>query len=171
MRRVAHVSSMISREEAGRLIEYSSRYMHGVLTGRIMAAIALQLEEDAALWETVGLLHDLDYDQTRLDAGRHGVLGVAVLAGRLPEEALHAIASHDHRSGVRPETLLDHSLRLADALAILMEEVELRKPVSDWAFQTALLEVAGSKPWIRDIVTGYPYADEVDLKAVMDAVL
>jgi uncharacterized protein len=57
---------MISREEAGRLIEYSNRYMHGVLTGRIMAALAEALEEDAGLWETVGLLHDLDYDQTRM---------------------------------------------------------------------------------------------------------
>jgi putative nucleotidyltransferase with HDIG domain len=162
---------MISRDEAGRLIEYSSKYMHGVLTGRIMAALAEGLGEDAGLWETVGLLHDMDYDQTRSDTSRHGVLGAEVLKGRLPEEALHAIASHDHRSGVKPETLLDHSLILADALAILMEEVELRKPVSDWAFQTALLEVAGSKPWIRDLITGYPYMDEVDLKSVLDAVL
>ena len=162
---------MISRDEAGRLIEYSSRYMHGVLMGRIMAALAEGLEEDVGLWERVGLLHDLDYDQTRAGASRHGVVGAEVLKGRLPEEALHAIASHDHRSGVRPETLLDHSLILADALAILMEEVELRKPVSGWAFQTALLKVAGSKPWIRDLITGYPYADEVDLKAVLDAVL
>jgi len=136
-----------------------------------MAALAEGLGEDAGLWETVGLLHDLDYDQTRSDTSRHGVLGAEVLKGRLPEEAIHAIASHDHRSGVKPETILDHSLILADALAILMEEVELRKPVSNWAFQTALLNVAGSKPWIRDIITGYPYADEVDLKAVLDAVL
>jgi len=162
---------MISRDEAGRLIEYSSRYMHGVLTGRIMAALAEALEEDAGLWETVGLLHDMDYDQTRVGASRHGVVGAYVLKGRLPDEALHAIASHDGGSGVRPETLLDHSLILADALAILMEEVELRKPVSGWAFQTALLKVADTKPWIRDLITGYPYADEVNLKAVLDAVL
>jgi putative nucleotidyltransferase with HDIG domain len=163
--------SMIGRDEAGRLIEYSSKYMHSVLTGHIMAALAEGLGEDMELWGTVGLLHDLDYDQTRSDKSSHVVVGAEVLKGRLPEEALHAIASHDHRSGVKPETLLDYSLRLADALAVLMEEVELRKPVSDWAFKTALLEMEGSKPWIRDIITGYPYADEVDLKAVLDAVL
>jgi hypothetical protein len=99
------------------------------------------------------------------------LVGAEVLKGRLPEEALHAIASHDHRSGVEPETLLDHSLILADALAILMEEVEMRKPVSGWAFQVALLKVADSKPWIRDLVMGYPYADDVDLRAVLDTVL
>jgi HD superfamily phosphodiesterase len=119
----------------------------------------------------VGLLHDLDYEQTLEERSRHGVAAARVLEGRLPEEALHAIASHDHRSGVEPETLLDHSLRLADALALLMEEVELRKPVSGWAFQTALLKVGGSKPWIRDMIAAYPYADEVDLKAVLNAVL
>jgi putative nucleotidyltransferase with HDIG domain len=162
---------MINRDEASHLIEYSSKYMHEVLTGRIMAALAEGLGEDAGLWETVGLLHDMDYDQTRSDTSRHGVLGAEVLKGRLPEEALHAIASHDHRSGVKPETLLDHSLILADALAVLMEEFELRKPVSDWAFQTALLKVAGSKPWIRDLIMGYPYTDEVDLKSVLNAVL
>ena len=162
---------MIGRDEAGRLIEYSSRYMHGILTGRIMAALAETFEEDAGLWETVGLLHDLDYDQTLVGTGRHGVLGAEVLKGRLPDEALHAIASHDHRSFVKPESLLDHSLRLADALAILLEEVEMRKPVSGWAFQTALLKVVGSKPWIRDLITGYPYADDVNLMSVLDAVL
>jgi hypothetical protein len=119
----------------------------------------------------VGLLHDLDYDQTSVDEGRHGVLGAEVLNRRLPDEALHAIARHDNRSGVKPETLLDHSLRLADALAILMEEVELRKPVSGWAFQMALLKVEGSKPWLRDLITGYPYADDVNLRSVLDAVL
>jgi len=169
--RGAHVSRVISVDEARRLVEYSGRYMHGLLTGRVMRALAEALEEDAELWEKVGVLHDLDYEQTRADPNRHGVAAAKVLEGRLPEEALHAIASHDHRSGVEAETLLDHSLRLADALVILMEEVELRKPVSGWAFQTALLKIGGSKPWIRDLIAGYPYADEVDLKAVLDAVL
>ena len=162
---------MMGVEEARRLIEYSGRYMHGLAVGRIMAALAEALEEDAGLWETVGLLHDLDYEQTREERSRHGVAAARVLEGRLTEEALHAIASHDHRSGVEPETLLDHSLRLADALALLMEEVEMRKPVSGWAFQTALFKVGGSKPWIRDLIAAYPYADEVDLKAVLNAVL
>jgi putative nucleotidyltransferase with HDIG domain len=162
---------MISVDEARRLIEYSGRYMHSLAVGRIMAALAEALEEDAGLWETAGILHDLDYEQTRAERSRHGVAAARVLEGRLPEEALHAIASHDHRSGVEPETLLDHSLRLADALAVLMEEVELRKPVSVWAFQMALLKIADAKPWIRDRITGYPYMDEVDLKSVLDAVL
>ncbi|HEX9915955.1 MAG TPA: HD domain-containing protein [Candidatus Bathyarchaeia archaeon] len=162
---------MISVDEARRLMEYSGRYMHGLLTGRVMGALAEALEEDAGLWEKVGVLHDLDYEQTRADLGRHGVAAAEVLEGRLPLGALHAIASHDHRSGVEPESLLDHSLILADALAILIAETDLRKPVSSWAFQTALLKIADAKPWIRDRITGYPYMDEVDLKLVLDAVL
>jgi len=162
---------MIGVDEARRLMEYNSRYMHSLTVGRIMAALAEALEEDTGLWETAGVLHDLDYEQTREERSRHGVAAARVLEGRLTEEALHAISSHDHRSGVGPETLLDYSLRLADALAILMEEVEMRKPVSNWAFQMALLKVAGSKPWIRDLIVAYPYADEVDLKAVLDAIL
>jgi putative nucleotidyltransferase with HDIG domain len=162
---------MIGVDEARRLIEYSGRYMHSLAVGRIMAALAEALEEDAGLWETVGLLHDLDYEQTREEPNRHGVAAARVLEGRLPAEALHAIASHDHRSGVEPETLLDHSLVLADALAILVAETDLRKPVSSWAMQLAMLKIAEEKPWIRDRIAGYPYVDEVDLKSVLDAVL
>ena len=162
---------MISVDEARRLIEYSGRYMHSLTVGRIMAALAEALEEDAGLWEVVGVLHDLDYDQTRAEHGRHGVAAAQVLGGRLSEEALHAIASHDHRSGVEPGSLLDHSLILADALAVLIAETDLRKPVSAWAFQMALLKIADTKPWIRDRIVGYPYADEVDLRSVLDAVL
>jgi len=162
---------MISVDEARRLMEYSGRYMHSLAVGRIMAALAEALEEDAGLWETVGVLHDLDYEQTREERARHGVAAANVLEGRLPQGALHAIASHDHRSGVEPESLLDHSLILADALALLIAETDLRKPVSSWAFQMALLKIAETKPWIRDRIAGYPYMDEVDLKSVLDAVL
>src|SRR4030042_654471 len=147
--RGTYVSRMISVDEARRLIEYSGRYMHSLTVGRIMAALAEALEEDAGLWEVVGVLHDLDYDQTRAEHGRHGVAAAQVLGGRLSEEALHAIASHDHRSGGEPGALLDHSLILADALAVLIAETDLRKPGSAWAFPMGLPEIADTKTSIR----------------------
>jgi hypothetical protein len=53
------------------------------------------------------------------DWSQHGLLTVRWLAGQLPDNALEAIAAHDHRTGVRSDTLIADMLRLADAAALI----------------------------------------------------
>ena len=61
-----------------------------------MAQLASRFGAEAALWEVVGLCHDLDLPLTESDLSQHGPLAAQWLAGRLPPEATQAIAAHDH---------------------------------------------------------------------------
>ncbi len=162
---------MISKKDALRLIEKSSRRSHMLLVGRIMAVLAGGLGGNRGLWETVGVLHDIDYDQTSEDRSKHGVLAANILRGKLPEEALYAVMSHDHRTGFKPFSKLDHSLVFADALAVLAEEGGLEKPVTDDALEAALFKVSEEKPWIRELIEGYPYRDLFNTAVILNIVL
>lgn len=91
-------------------------------------------------WELAGLLHDLDYDATVDDREHHGVKAADALSGLLDETVLYAIKSHDHRTGYQPSSLLDHSLRFADAVSMLITEPG---------------DVIKGKPWIKEIIEEY----------------
>ena len=116
---------MLSRGEAvavmGRALGESPKAEHSLLVGRIMRELARCFGEDVALWEVVGLLHDIDLPATQADLSRHGLLAVEMLGDSLPPEGLRAIAAHDHRAGLPLETRLDRSLRGADALALVAQ--------------------------------------------------
>ncbi len=100
----------------------SSKHDHSQLTSSIMRVLAEFFHEDLDEWGLVGLLHDLDYDEVRSEMTRHRIVAADKLRGRLSERALHAITAHDHRTGVRPKSLLDESLIFADSLAVLIED-------------------------------------------------
>jgi len=95
------------------------RAAHSREVARMLGALAASFGTDASLWRIVGLCHDLDYFDVDGDWTRHGVLTAERLAGRLPDEALAAIAAHDHRTGRVANTLLADMLRLADTLAVI----------------------------------------------------
>lgn len=99
------------------------RARHSIFVGHVMRRLAAATGHDAGLWYVTGLVHDLDYFDTAEDRSRHGLLAAEWLAGELPEPALDAIRAHDHRTGVTAFTPLACALRLADALAIVMDSV------------------------------------------------
>ncbi|RLI09873.1 phosphohydrolase [Candidatus Bathyarchaeota archaeon] len=93
-----------------------------------MRALARELGEDEELWGLTGLLHDLDYEETKGDFSRHGLRSAELLEGKLPQEALHAIMAHNDLTGVKPEGKLDLALRAADALSGLIVATALVMP-------------------------------------------
>ncbi|GLQ54530.1 HD domain-containing protein [Devosia nitrariae] len=125
---------------------------HCLFVGDLMAALAKRLGAPAELWRATGYCHDLDYFAVDGDWSRHGLITAGALAGRLPEDALEAIAAHDHRTGCTAATPLADGLKLADALAVAEEA--LGRSV----FVTRLLQyvpgdtlVAG-RPWLDTII-------------------
>ena len=101
---------------------------HMLAVEAIMRALARRLGEDEDLWGLTGLLHDLDYEETKDDFSKHGLRSAEMLEGLLPEEALHAIRSHNDLTGVEPETKLDLALRASDALSGLIVASALVMP-------------------------------------------
>jgi predicted hydrolase (HD superfamily) len=145
----------MTREEALKLIEGSSRYAHSILVSRIMIALAKEFLEDVDDWGIVGLLHDLDYDSVLGDMSRHGIVAAEMLEGKIADDALHAIMAHDHRTGVKPRGLLDESLIFADSLAVLMEDQALGTSEDVLALDLALKEESKRKPWISENIQAY----------------
>jgi len=118
----------------------------------LMRTLAARLGEDVWKWELVGLLHDLDYDLVKGDARGHGVMAARILDGRMPEDGLYAIKAQDHRTGFTPQSLLDRSLRAADALAVFIEDQAIHHVEGKEALAVKLDGEALRKQWISDVI-------------------
>ena len=149
------------------MIEGSPRHAHSVLVGRVMAILARRLGGDEGEWELVGLLHDIDYDSVPGDMTLHGVRAAESLAEKISDEGLDAIRSHDHRTGFKPRGPLAESLRFADAVAVLVEDQELRGPKDEAALESALRLESSGKPWIEDILESFRQSYVVQLSEVL----
>ena len=158
----------MSQREAMKRIEGSSRYSHSVLVSRVMVILARHFGGDEGEWELVGLLHDLDYDSVLGDMTQHGVRAAESLAGKVSDEGLDAIRSHDHRAGFKPRGPLAESLRFADAAAVLMEDQGLQGIIDKAALERVVQMESSQKPWIEEIIESFSQAYGVQLSAVLN---
>ncbi len=112
-----------------RHVETVNLRKHMIAVAAIMEALAVELGHGAELWWLTGLLHDLDYEETKDEPERHAARSAEMLEGQLPEEALQAIRAHNWRhTGVEPSTALDHALIASDALSGLVVATALVMP-------------------------------------------
>jgi len=164
---------MLSTEEADKLmltrLGEGFRARHSVFVGFFMAHLATLLGEDHVLWEVTGLCHDLDFEATADDRSRHGLLAAEWLGDALPDVALLAIQSHDHRTGVVSETTLARALKLADAVAV--GELEVGRDALLEALGAAsplerLEEILSSRPYLPRLITQPADQLSIPLKAV-----
>ncbi len=142
---------MISENEALQLIKNSSKYNHAIMASQIMEELARTLGENADEWKIVGLLHDLDHDETRDAPHQHGIVASEKLKGRLPEHCIHAIRAHDNRTGLKAESKLDKALVASDSLANLIEKMD--KTASELSVTTLRVElesVSLKKTWFKN---------------------
>jgi putative nucleotidyltransferase with HDIG domain len=78
-----------------------------------MRKLAEHFHEDVDYWGLTGLLHDLDYNETKEDESRHTYLTSEWLAEyHVPEEMLYAI--HAHPGHVPCRSRLDYALFAVD---------------------------------------------------------
>ena len=154
---------MITVTEAERLMRLhlgdSERAHHSEQVGRIMQGLSQLVGTDAELWQCVGLLHDIDYPATSSDRSRHGVVAAEQLRSQLPEEGRIAMAAHDHRTGIRCETLLGVGLRAADALAAMTEsasEEQMGSLLHDGSItRENVVGLCGSREYLADLVMAF----------------
>ncbi|WP_243668412.1 HD domain-containing protein [Methanoculleus chikugoensis] len=105
-----------------RYVTSPSHIIHSHATAAIMRKVAEQLGEDAATWEVIGLLHDIDYDVVGGgDMERHGVEGYRILVENgVPEEIADVVRRHNHMlfgDYVRP---VEVALQAADSASGLI---------------------------------------------------
>lgn len=122
----------MTRDEALALVEQSVRtknlVKHMLAVEAAMRALAPRFGGDPDRWGLAGLLHDLDYEETKDDPQRHGEVTVRRLqeAGVADPEILAAILAHAGRK--EPETPLEHALSAVDPLTGLIVAAALVHP-------------------------------------------
>ena len=122
----------MTREEALALVKERVKtrnlvkHMLAVEAG--MRALAPRFSGDPDRWALAGLLHDLDYEETKDDPQRHGRLTVELLRemGFSDEEILGAILAHAGHK--QPENHMEWALYSVDPLTGLIVAAALVHP-------------------------------------------
>lgn len=93
-----------------------------------MRAVAHERGLDEETWGIVGLLHDLDAEET--SPHEHALRGAEILAELgFPEEVVHAVRAHNgENNGELPRTLLAKALCSVDQLTGLITAAALIRP-------------------------------------------
>ncbi len=115
----------MDREDALTLLEV---YVHGdslikhcMATAAVMKATAEYLGEDAATWENIGILHDIDFEQIGEDMERHGIEGERMLLENGVDAEIAAIVKrHNHMIFGGYESPVEIALQAADSVSGLI---------------------------------------------------
>lgn len=103
---------------------------HGRIVGDVLRWYAIQLgyEQEADFWESVGILHDLDFEQW---PEQHCTKEQELLRQRnIDERLIHAVVSHGYRLtvDVEPTHEMEKVLYAVDELTGLIGAVALMRP-------------------------------------------
>ena len=121
----------MERQEALNLVNHHIKtrnlVKHSLAVEAAMRALARYLGEDEELWGITGLLHDLDYEETKNHPERHGLVTPELLADKgLPPEVIYCIKAHP---GHFPRTSrMDKALYAIDPLTGLIVAAALMHP-------------------------------------------
>jgi len=124
-----------TREKAVALIQSKlapNVFKHSLAVEAVMKALAKHFNEDETLWEITGLLHDADWEETKLMPEQHAIKTVEMLKkeGETNVQLLDAIMAHnfDYNKKRGPVSPLDWSLSTCDSLTGLITATALILP-------------------------------------------
>ncbi|MCD6471133.1 HDIG domain-containing protein [bacterium] len=123
----------MTREEALKLlnekIKTPNLIKHCLAVGAIMRGLAEYFNEDKDKWEIAGLLHDIDYEQTKNNPKEHSLIGAKFLEEMgLDKEITYAIKVHNPIHNLPRKSKLDKALFAADPLSGLIVAATLVLP-------------------------------------------
>lgn len=130
----------LNYDEAKKLIDKhiteEQTKLHSIETETIMRALAKHFGEDEEKWGIVGLLHDIDWSETKDDIQNHTVKAVNILKNAGATDFLvESVVSHTYGNtdcGEHPDkcrtTKLQHSLVAAETLTGLIVAAALMQP-------------------------------------------
>ncbi|HBW34917.1 MAG TPA: phosphohydrolase [Desulfosporosinus sp.] len=124
---------MMTREEAySELIKYvdnKNLLKHMLSTEIVLIRLAKHFDQDPDLWGMAGLLHDIDYEDTKEQPEVHSLKGAEILESMgLPQELVYAVKVHNERHGLPRISLLDKALYATDPMTGLIVAGALIRP-------------------------------------------
>ncbi|PJB99464.1 MAG: phosphohydrolase [Candidatus Nealsonbacteria bacterium CG_4_9_14_0_8_um_filter_35_12] len=123
----------MSREETLKLvkekIENKNLIKHSLAVEACMKALAHYFGEEEEKWALVGLLHDIDYEETKNDPNLHSLKGAEFLEKLgLEKEITEAVKTHNEAHGILPQTKMAKTLYSVDPLTGLIVAATLVLP-------------------------------------------
>jgi putative nucleotidyltransferase with HDIG domain len=121
----------MTREYAIRVLreklKNNNLFKHCLATEVCLKELASKFGEDVEKWGLAGLLHDIDYEETKAEPSKHGLVGAEYLESLgLEEDIIHAIKVHVGH--LAPESKLDWALFATDPLTGLIVASALMHP-------------------------------------------
>jgi putative nucleotidyltransferase with HDIG domain len=99
---------------------------HSLAAEAIMGALAARLGEEEQSWRLAGLLHDIDYDDTKNNPALHSRVGSDMLAGLgLEARIVRAVLVHNEYHQLPRENLMEKALHAVDPLTGLITAAAL----------------------------------------------
>jgi putative nucleotidyltransferase with HDIG domain len=100
--------------------------------GLAMKALATYYKEDKELWQTIGLLHDIDIEIFGEDISKHTIVGEEILKKEeVDQNIIDIIKSHNNATGQKRSSKIEHCLYSADSLTGLIHAYVLMRPDKD----------------------------------------
>jgi len=124
----------ITRQEALHLLEQyipqDNLRCHCLATEAIMRSLARKFNRDECLWGLAGLLHDLDYVETKDRMDRHGLITEKLLREKgVSEDIIAAIKGHNADNlGFKRSQEFEHALVAAECITGLIVATALVYP-------------------------------------------
>jgi len=121
----------LTREEALELVNLHLKnknlVKHVLAVEAIMRALARHFHEDEHAWSLCGLLHDLDYEQTKDKPDQHTLITEKILIEKgIEPPIIHAIKCHNHHA--EPQSLMDQAIYAADPISGFIVAAALMHP-------------------------------------------
>jgi len=102
---------------------------HTLAVEAIMRRLARRLGEDEEMWGLAGLLHDIDYEETKGDPERHSLVGADELAAMgVDPEVVRAVRVHNEHHRLPRVSQMDRALHACDPLSGLIVAAALVSP-------------------------------------------
>jgi len=104
---------------------------HCIAAGAVMRALAERFEDDPDAWEVIGILHDVDFDQTKDDPRLHTVLaGEWLREWGFDESVVRAVLAHNEMAehGFQRDSTLALALSAAESITGLVVATALVMP-------------------------------------------
>lgn len=126
----------MDRETAWNLVTSSVKNQnlikHMLATEACLRALARRLNQDEEKWGLAGLLHDLDYEQTKDDPTSHSLVAAQTLANHgVDAEIVQAVKAHS--GNVPAVSLLDKAIVATDPVTGLIVAAALMHPTKKLA--------------------------------------
>jgi len=121
------------REEAYNLlkdkVQNQNLIKHCIAAGACMRALAEYFDEDQEKWGITGLLHDIDYEETKNEPIKHSLLGAEALHKLgVDKEIVEAVKTHNEIHEIAPQTKMAKAIFCVDPLTGLIVAATLVLP-------------------------------------------